>query len=445
MVVVILIGINAFFVTAEFAIVAARRSRIRQLSEAGQSSAKQVQYFHRHLDRLLSTTQIGITFACLALGLLGESTFSMVFTPLFIALETPHGESLAHLLALPTAFLAIAYLQIVLGELVPKSVAFIYAEELACRLAPIMRLIARITAPFSASVNHSTRVLLKFAGINISRASWSHHVTPEELKFIIASEGDTLGLDAFERAVFKNLLVFGELTAGDVMIPRAHMAVLDHTATYGELLEQIRQTGHNQFPVKADSLDDIQGIIDFRDLALPLQQGQIKDHMPLKPWLRSPRFLPESIPLPELLKKMQRTQTTMLMVVDEFGGTAGVVCWQDVVKQFLDPTEIEEEHERVRVQHHASNHGYGFDVDAQISLTELNNILVTPLPTQEDYHTLSGFLLDQWQRIPKPGDNFVYGEYCFTIISARGPKLESVHIQYRFSDKKQASEAIAVA
>lgn len=442
LVVVMLIGINAFFVTAEFSIVAARRVKIRQLADQGNHAAKQVQYFHRHLDRLFSTTQIGITFSCLTLGWLGESMLSRVFYPLLTLFNIPFADSLSHALALPTAFLVIAYGQIVGGELIPKSLAYIYAESLACRLAPIMRVIARGLAPLSASVNHSTRSLLHIFGIEINRASWSHPVTPEELQFIIASEGDQLGLESFQRSLLRNLLAFGELTAADVMIPRTQLVVLNHASTYGELLEEIRQTGHTQFPVKGESLDDIQGMIDFTDLAQPLRSGRIHPKHPIKLWLKSPRFVPESMPLSEVLKKMQDTQRQLLMIVDEFGGTVGMVCWEDVMTLVLDATETEEAPAPMVLRHNVE--AQQLDVKAQISLVELNNLLPSPLPTHEDYHTLSGFLLDQWQRIPKAGESYVYGEYCFTVLSATGPRLEVVRIDPQSPASPVLSPAIAV-
>jgi CBS domain containing-hemolysin-like protein len=422
----VLLGINAFFVTAEFSIVATRRSRIRQLADSGNAAAKQVQYFHRHLDRLLSTTQIGITFACLALGWLGESTFSLLLEPLLHSLNFGNAASLSHVLALLLAFMAIAYLQIVLGELCPKSLAFIYAEQLACALAPPLHWIARLTTPFSQVVNYSTRALLHLGDVEITRASWSHHVTPEELKFIINTEGDALGLEPIERSLVKNVLAFGELTAADVMIPRTNIDVIAADATYGDLLNLISQTGHRIFPVKGDSLDDIQGLIDFQDLALPLQQNLIHWATPLQAWIKTTRFLPESLPLPELLQKMQRTQSKAVIIVDEFGGTAGFVCWQDVVKEFLDPTQVEEEHEDTVILQMLDSQT--FVVAAQITLDELNDILGFSFPNNDNYQTLSGFLLYEWQRIPQQGESLTYANYSFTVVAAEGPKLEKIRI-----------------
>ncbi|MEB3226874.1 MAG: hemolysin family protein [Synechocystis sp.] len=437
----VLLGINAFFVTAEFAIVATRRSRIRQLANAGNTAAKQVQYFHRHLDRLLSTTQIGITFACLALGWLGENTFAVILQPLLASLAVEQAAPLSHVLALPITFMAIAYLQIVLGELCPKSLAFIYAEQLACALAPPLHIIARLVTPFSRIMNCSTRTLLRLGGIEVTRASWSHHVTPEELKFIITTEGDTLGLEPIERSLFKNVLAFGELTAADVMIPRTNIDVIAADATYGDLLELITQTGHTVFPVKGDSLDDIQGLIDFQDLALPLHQHLIERDTPIQAWIKTSRFLPESLPLPELLQKMQRTQAKSVIIVDEFGGTAGFVCWQDVIKEFLDPTQVEEEHEENVILQMLDSQT--FVVEAQMTLDELNDVLGFSFPNNDNYQTLGGFLLYEWQRIPQQGESLTYGHYSFTVVAADGPKLQKIRI-HRQSSAPPAQDAAKV-
>ncbi|MFM1843735.1 MAG: hypothetical protein RLZZ490_2478 [Cyanobacteriota bacterium] len=435
--VLMLLGINAFFVMAEFSIVATRRSRIRQLADSGNGAAKQVQYFHRHLDRLLSTTQIGITVACLALGWVGENTFSLVLQPLLASLNFDPAMPLSHFLALPLTFMAIAYLQIVLGELCPKSLAFIYAEPLACALAPPLHFISRFLMPVNQAVNYATRNLLRVGGIEITRASWSHPVTPEELKFIINTEGDALGLEPIERSLFKNVLAFGELTAGDVMIPRTHIDVIAADATYGDLLNLITQTGHRVFPVKGDSLDDIQGLIDFQDLALPLQQNLINRDTPIQAWIKTSRFLPESMPLPELLQKMQRTQAKSVMIVDEFGGTAGFVCWQDVVNEFLDPTQVEEEHENSVILQMLDPQT--FVVAAQMTLDELNDVLGFSFPNNDNYQTLGGFLLYEWQRIPQQGESLTYGHYSFTVVAADGPKLEKIRI-HRQADISPATD-----
>ncbi|HEY9805029.1 MAG TPA: CNNM domain-containing protein, partial [Candidatus Obscuribacterales bacterium] len=209
--VLLLIAINAFFVTAEFSIVSVRRSRINQLVGAGDVQAKTVQDLQRSIDRLLSTTQLGITLSSLALGWIGESTMAVLMAAWLEQLPVPLAlrQTLAHSLAVPVAFLLIAYLQIVLGELCPKSVALLYSEQLARFLGPPSLAIARFFNPFIWVLNQSTRWLLKLAGIQYTGQGWYNQVTPEELQLIIATSSESTGLEAEERELLNNVFEFG--------------------------------------------------------------------------------------------------------------------------------------------------------------------------------------------------------------------------------------------
>ena len=220
--VLLLITINAFFVAAEFSIVSVRRSRINQLVSAGDVQAKTVQDLQRGLDRLLSTTQIGITLSSLALGWIGESTMAVLLSALLIQLPLPLGTRnlLAHSVAVPIAFLLIAYLQIVLGELCPKSVALLYPEQLARFLGPPSLAIARFFNPFIWVLNQSTRLIMRLVGIPYTGQGWYNRVTPEELQLIISTSTESPGLEAEERELLSNVFAFADVTAGEVMVPR---------------------------------------------------------------------------------------------------------------------------------------------------------------------------------------------------------------------------------
>ncbi|MEM1280709.1 MAG: hemolysin family protein, partial [Cyanobacteria bacterium P01_H01_bin.152] len=258
--VIALIGINAFFVAAEFSIVSVRRSRINQLAEAGDIQARTVQSFQRSLDQLLSTTQIGITLSSLALGWIGESTIAAVLLQLFHQLPwpLPFVTAIAHSLSILLAFVLIAYLQIVLGELCPKAVAMLYPEQLARLFGPPSLTVARLFAPFVWILNQSTWWLLRLFGIRYTgNQSWYSRITPEELQLIIRTSTESPGLDEEERELLNNVFEFRDVTAGEVMMPRTQIAALPKTATFQEALDAIAETGYSQFPVIGDSLDDV--------------------------------------------------------------------------------------------------------------------------------------------------------------------------------------------
>ncbi len=422
----LLIGINAFFVTAEFSIVSVRRSRINQLVSAGDVQARTVQDLQRSLDRLLSTTQLGITLSSLALGWIGESAIVQVVAGWISALPFP-GEmrpALAHSLAIPTTFLGIAYLQIVLGELCPKSVALIYSEQLARVLGAPSLAIARIFNPFIWILNQSTRLLLQLVGIQYFGQGWYNQVTSEELQLIITTSSESTGLEAGERQLLQNVFEFGDVTTGEVMIPRTSIAAIPETATLKMVLEEVAASGHSRYPVIGESLDDIRGIIKLKELALPLASDTQLDQ-PIVHWIRPARFVQEYLPLNELLVVMQRSRQPMVLVVDEFGGTAGLVTIEDVVAEILGDSVDANSTEDPPIQL-LDPHTYL--VQAQTNLEELNEDLKLELPLTDEYQTLAGFILFQLQRIPKPGTTLNYGDCEFTIVSMDGPRLHQIQI-----------------
>ncbi len=425
--VLLLIAINAFFVTAEFAMVSVRRSRISQLVEAGDLQAQTVQSLQRSIDRLLSTTQLGITLSSLALGWIGEGTMAVLVNPLLRNLPfTPKlTQSLSYSLVVPVAFLLVAYLQIVLGELCPKSVALIYSEKLARFFGPPIGVIAQIFNPFIWILNQSTRYLLCSVGIKYMGDTRYNQVTPEELQLIIATEGESTGLEAKERALLKNVFEFGEVMAVEVMVPRTQLIAISEEATFGDLLEEVAITGHSRYPVKGDSLDDILGFIDFKDLAPPLAKGELTKESSLSRWLKPIKFVSESMPLDELLTVMQRSQLKIVIVVDEFGGTSGLITLQDLIAEILDNDLEETRMEDISLQ---MLDAQTFLVKAQINLEELNKVLDLDLPLTDEYQTLGGFLLYQWQKIPSVGETLFYGNLEFTVIMVEPPRLLQIRL-----------------
>jgi CBS domain containing-hemolysin-like protein len=425
--VLLLIAINAFFVTAEFSIVSVRRSRISQLVDAGDLQARTVQELQNSIDRLLSTTQLGITLSSLALGWIGESTIVGLVENWIHYLPLPRSvtPAIAHSLAIPLAFFLIAYLQIVLGELCPKSLALLYSEELARFLGPFSLAIARFFNPFIWILNQSTRLLLRLVGIQYNGQGWYNQVTPEELELIINTTSESVGLEAEERELLSNVFQFGDVSVAEVMVQRPSVAAVHVEATLGELLEEVAQSGHSRYPVVGDSLDDICGMIHFKELVEPLVQGTLTLDSPIQPWIRPTRFVPESTALSELLSLMQRSQQHMIIVVDEFGGTAGLVTLQDLASQILGEI-LEPESDRELTVQILDPHT--FLVQAQVNLAEVNETLNLDLPLTDEYQTLGGFLFYQWQRIPRPGEILTYTNYELTVLSAQGPRLDQIKI-----------------
>ena len=430
----LLIAINAFFVTAEFSIVSVRRSRISQLVKDGDLQAQTVQSLQRSVDRLLSTTQLGITLSSLALGWVGERTIAVAVVPLIQKFNLPpfiSGTTL-HTITLLLSFIVLAYLQIVLGELCPKSVALMYPEKLARFFGPPSLVIARIFHPFIAILNLSTRLLLKLVGVEYSGRGWYDRVTSEELQLIIATERESTGLEAEQRQLLKNVFEFRDDTAEEVMIPRTDIEFLFSTTTFAEFLETVARKGYSGYPVIGDSLDDIRGIIHYKKLAEPLAKRELDYNATIEPWLDPVSFIPESTSLNELLPSMQRSQQKMAIVIDEFGGTSGLITLHDLIAEIVGDAGQNPETGVEGIQKLDED---TFLVSAQISLEEVNEQLELNLPLADNYNTLGGFLLEQWQKIPRQGEKLEYDNLIFTIALADTNRLYQVTIHRRSQER----------
>ncbi|MEG4855175.1 hemolysin family protein [Microcoleus sp. B5-D4] len=424
--VLLLIAINAFFVAAEFSMVTVRRSRINQLVDAGDVAAQTVQSLQQSIERLLSTMQLGITLSSLALGWIGESTIAVLvrmsigYLPLPIYIKS----AIAHSFSIPiVTFLLLAYLQIVLGELFPKSVALLHSEQLARSLGPPSLLIARVFKPFVSFLNQSTRSLLRLAGIEYDLRH--RPVTPEELQLIIATSSESSGLEAEKRELLNNVFEFGEVWVEEVMVPRPNIVALPKTATFQTLLDEMAISNHSRYPVTGDSLDDIIGIIGFKQLAKPLAEGLLSPDTPIVTWMGSVRFVPEMMLLGELLPLMQSSSEEIAIVVDEFGGISGLVTLRDLIAEIIGRTYQSPDNKEIALQVLDDR---TYLVQAQLNLDDVNQILNLDLPVTDEYQTIGGFLSYQLQRMPAAGEVWRGENVELTVVSVSGPRLDQLQI-----------------
>jgi CBS domain containing-hemolysin-like protein len=428
--VLLLIAINAFFVTAEFSIVSVRRSRIYQLVEAGDEQAIAVQSLQRSIERVLSTTQLGITLSSLALGWIGESTMGVIVQSWLeqLPLSLLNRSLIAHSISIPIAFLLVAYLQIILGELCPKSVALLYSEQLARFLGPPLKAIARFFSPFLWILNHSTRWLLQLVGIKYTGQGWTP-VTSEELQLIISTERESTGLEAEERELLNNIFEFSDVKVGEIMVQRPQIAALPVSTTWQALLQEVAATGHSCYPIVGKSLDDVQGIVHLKDLAEPVALGKLTLETKIYPWIRPAQFIPENTGLNELLPIMQKSLRqasgqAMVIVVNEFGGTVGLVTIEDLIACIIGNAGAVDSSDELFIRLDEQT----FLVQAQMNLEDLNKLLNLNLPQTNEYQTLGGFLLYQLQQIPPVGTTICYENLEITIVSVEGPRLDEIKI-----------------
>jgi CBS domain containing-hemolysin-like protein len=426
--VLLLIAINAFFVAAEFAVVSVRRTRIQQLVQEGDLQAKTVQNLQRDIERLLSTTQIGITLSSLALGWMGEKAIAeMLFTWLNTAQAPPEIRNwVAHSFSFPVAFMAIAYLQIVLGELLPKTLALAYAEKLARFLGPISLSISRLFTPLVWVLNQSNRVLLRLLRVPISQDNAFNTVTAKELQLILESSSEQSDLQKEERELLRNVFESGEILVEEVMVPRTSIHPIETQSTLREFLEEVSRTGHHYYPVIDESLDQIRGTLYYKDVMRELPFESLDFNASIQPWIQTAWFVTEGTPIQNVLQMMQKYKLGVIMIREsEFNGTAGLVTLQDLIRAIIG---IEDEALSAAEEPITEQDNHTFIIQAQTDLEEVNEHLGIHLPILEDYQTLGGFIMFHLQRIPETGELFYYENLEVKVISAKGPRIEQVLI-----------------
>ncbi|HEX5581476.1 MAG TPA: CNNM domain-containing protein, partial [Gemmatimonadaceae bacterium] len=393
--VLLLVALNAFFVAAEFALVAVRRSRIDQLAAGGDSKAATVQEALTHLDRYISGTQLGITLASLALGWIGEPALAILVDRGAAALGVALPPGGAHLPAsIITAFLIITFLHIVLGELAPKSVALVAPEKVSRWVARPLMLFSQVMSPFIWLLNGAANRLLMLFGMHT--ASESNHVhSPEELRLLVMQARAHGTLDESDSAMLAGVFDFHEKKARDVMRPRTEVAALDIEATEDEVWEVLRAERYSRYPVYRDSLDDVVGVFLAKDLWL--HDGA--EPFRLETFVREVLFVPDSRPAEMVLDDLRRTRAHMAVVLDEYGGTAGIVTMEDLVEEVIG--DIADEYDlssRLAMETDGV-----LELAGSLSLVDARSDYQLALP-EGDWSTVGGYVFSKLGRLPHVGD-----------------------------------------
>ncbi len=418
-IVLILVAINGFFVAAEFALVAARRSRIDAMVDAGDGKALTVQHALTHLDRYISGTQIGITLASLALGWVGEPALSVIidrFLALF-GVQPPTGS--AHLsVSIVTAFLIITFLHIVLGELAPKSVALIAPEQVSRWLARPLIIFSKIMSPFIAVLNGTANRLLMLFGMHSASES-SHIHSPEELRLLVMQSRAHGTLDESDSMMLAGVFDFHDKKARDVMRPRTEVAALDIDTDAEELWKTLRSERYSRYPVYRDSLDDIVGIFLGKDLWL--HDGN--EQFALKNFVREALFVPDSRPAELVLDDLRKTRAHMAVVLDEYGGTAGIVTMEDLVEEVIG--DIADEYDIAGRQAMVTD-GV-LELAGSLSLIDVRSDYQVRVP-EGDWSTLGGYVFSTLDRLPRVGDRVPFPGGELEVVAMHGRRVAAVRV-----------------
>jgi CBS domain containing-hemolysin-like protein len=410
LIILALIVLNGLFVAAEFAIIGAPRATMSRLAREGDRSARMVAAIltdARAQDRFIATAQLGITLASLGLGMYGEHVLAVWFAPLFASLGGAQGP-LAHTLASVLAVTLLTYLHIVLGEMVPKSLALQHAARAARAVAPGMRLIGWIMYPAVVTLNGIGNGLLRLIGIRRNAGGPSHLRSASDLEEIVRESRASGRLSQAPAHVLAELLDFPDLTAGEVMVPRVRVVGLEVGTSETEWMDTVAEAEHVRYPVFVGTLDGIIGLVHVKDL-LRLSGGVLRpeDARPVP-------FVPETAPIESVLAVLRRERAQLAIVMDEHGGTAGLVTLEDVLEEIVG--EIDEES---GVPEMAANPEGRTIVLGTVRLDELSERLGMPLE-HEAVDTVSGLLLDRLGRPPRVGDVVVYQGLRFEVTAVAG-------------------------
>jgi CBS domain containing-hemolysin-like protein len=407
-----LILLNALFVAAEFAFVGAPRTSIEQRAAAGDRRALRVRAIlrdPRNQDRYLATAQLGITVASLGLGMYGEHEVAGLIAGPLEALGVDRVVAV-HAVASVIAVLLLTYLHIVLGEMVPKSLALQGAERAALALAPVMAAVRVALYPLVVALNGIGNGILRLMGVVRQGGSVEQYLTAEELRYIVleSQEGGKLGRESGR--VFRELLEFGDLTAGEVLVPRVRIEGIPLHASAGELAELLGTSPHTRYPVYRDDLDDVIGILHVKDvLRLFLSGAPVSEAD-----VRAVPYLPETAGLDVVLAAMRRESTQLAIVLDEHGGTAGLLTIEDLFEEVVG--EIQEETEASQTWVDRDGH---LHVAGTVRVEEVGEHVGRVLE-HEEVDTVSGLVLALLERPAQPGDRVVYGGVAFDVVAVEG-------------------------
>jgi CBS domain containing-hemolysin-like protein len=420
LIITVLILLNALFVAAEFAIVGAPRAAIERRAAEGDAVARVVLGIlrdPRRQDRYIATAQLGITVASLGLGMYGEHALAEWIVHWLEGLGSLRTAA-AHTIASVLAVAILTYFHIVVGEMIPKSLALQSAERSALLVTPVMLGIQRIVILPVMALNALGNGLLKLVGINRFAATGEHYRTPEELQFIIR-ESQAGGMLRRESAdVVQELLEFGDLTAGEVMIPRVRVTGIPVGASAEQMLDTFRRSPHTRYPVYDGSLDQIVGVVHIKDIL-----RRIPNRRALRPQeVREVPFIPETAEMDTVLAAMRRVNSQMAVVMDEHGGTAGVITIEDLFEEVVG--EIEEgwtQHERPEMYRDADGR---LIAEGTVRIEEVGEELGVVLE-HEDVDTVSGLVLAELDRPPQVGDVVEWDDVRFEVTAVEGHGVKS--------------------
>ena len=417
-----LVLLNGFFVAAEFAIVKVRASQLEMKVQSGHRAANLASIIISHLDGYLAATQLGITLASLGLGVVGERAFSSVVLLVMNALgfHVDEHDPIAHSISLPISFALMTMLHIIFGELAPKSLAIQRSERVTLYVAYPLRVFYLVFKPFIWLLNGLSNVLLKMIGITPSHEEEVH--SNDELKFLMQQGKETGAIEAADYDIIKNAFDFSERTARQVMVPRTQLLAINLEGFDEQNLEEIVEARFSRIPCYEGGLDNIVGVVYLKDVLLKMRRNEPLD---LREIMRPVSMIPETKKIGSLLKDFQQKHEQIAVVINEYGGTSGIITMEDILEELVGEIQDEFDDEAPFV---VTLQGGAFHVMAGTNIDDINEHLPHPIKKDEHYETLAGLLSLKFGSIPAVNDSIEFDGYKFTVLKRTKNVVTLVHL-----------------
>ena len=416
---VVLTLLEGFFVAAEIALVSIRRSRVEQLVDEGRPGARRVQKLLSEPSRFLAVSQLGLT----VIGFLASAFAAVSLTDGIVTVL--EGFGMAHATAtgvsLITVTILLALFTIVFAELVPKTLALAHPERFALTLSAPLDVLGRILAPLVALLTGITRAVTRMLGASVNTEA---QITAEELRLIVERGGEQGILEAEEEQMINAVIELGGRRIHEVMVPRIAIAALPASSSFDAAIDRIIEEGHSRVPVYESSVDEVVGILYAKDL-LPFLKSTVEQPPDLRVLLRTPVFVPESMSIDDLLHEFQRRKVHIAIVLDEYGGTAGLVTIEDLLEEIVGEIQDEYDEEEPLVERLDENRAR---VDGRASVEDLLEIwdIKTPLEDEDEYDTVGGLVYHRVGGIPAPGDEVRIDGLRLTVETTDGRRVAKV-------------------
>jgi CBS domain protein len=424
-----LVILNGFFVAAEFSIVKVRYSQIQIKVQEGNPVAKQLELILKKLDAYLSATQLGITLSSLALGWIGEGTMHHFMDKFLIMMNLSLDDTSVTTISLFFSFFIITILHIVFGELVPKSIAIRKSESTAMFVAYPLRGFTIVFQPFIWLMNSMSNGFLRM--INIPPAEESDIHSSEELQLLVKQSADSGEIEEEDYEIIKNAFDFTDHSAKQIMVPRQNILSIDIEDPIEDIINVIVDSGYSRIPVYEGSIDNIIGVLYTKEIIREyIKRNGNLTNTDLRDLMREAFFVVGSKKISDLLKNFQQKKQHLAIVIDEFGGTEGIISLEDILEELVGEIQDEEDEEEKIVEEISEN---TFWVQATQPLEEINEYLPEKLPLSEegDYNSLAGFILYQLGDIPEENQEFEMFDYHFKILRMQNKSVELVELIYQ--------------